>query len=213
MVVDVSLDGTLVNQPPTADAGGDQTVECTSPAGASFALDSSASSDPDGDIRVRSWRRDTRVGAEVGFHTALPVALGVGQSQSYVLRVIDGFAQADEDTVTAAVVDTTPPEVFCNTLTVVPPNKPATFTATATDVCTTSVVPELVDYECFKINGAGKVVDKTKSCKVTLAGPTVTIKNTGGVGQHIQWTARGVDGSGNVTDVTCEVVVANPGRS
>ena len=51
----------------------------------------------------------------------------------------------------------------------------------------------------------------TADRKVTLAGPTVRIKNTGGVGQHIAWTARCVDGAGNVRDVTCEVVVANPG--
>src|SRR4029077_17383738 len=46
MSVDVALAGTLVNQPPTADAGGNQTVECTSPAGADFLLDGRGSSDP-----------------------------------------------------------------------------------------------------------------------------------------------------------------------
>ncbi len=213
MVVDVALAGTLTNQPPTADAGGDQTFECTSPAGASFVLDGTGSFDPDNAIRVVSWRDGTRVGPEVGFQSLLPGALGIGETQTVVLRVIDGFAQADEDPASAAVVDTTPPDVFCNTGTVVPPNKPVTFTATATDVCTESVIPTLLDYECFKINGAGKVVDKTKSCKVTLSGPTIVIKNTGGVGQHIAWTARGVDGSGNATEVPCEVVVANPGHS
>ena len=74
-------------------------------------------------------------------------------------------------------------------------------------------MPELIDFECFKLNGAGVRVDTTKSCKVTLDGPTINIKNTGGVGQHIAWTARGVDGTGNVRDVTCEVVVANPAHS
>jgi hypothetical protein len=196
MVVNVSLAGALVNQPPTADAGGDQTVECTSPAGASFTLDSSASFDPDDDIRVRSWRSGTRVGPEVGFHPQLPVAVALGQPETYVLRVIDSFAQADEDTATAAVVDTTPPEVFCNSGTVVPPNKPASFTATAADICTASVVPELSDLDCFKINGSGRVIDQ--KCKATLNGPAITIEKTGGVGQHIAWTARGVDGSGNV---------------
>src|SRR5262249_34848124 len=37
----VSLSGTIVNQPPTANAGPNQTVECTSAAGASTALDAS----------------------------------------------------------------------------------------------------------------------------------------------------------------------------
>ena len=213
MVVDVSLDGTLVNQPPTADAGGDQSVECTSPAGAQFALDASRSSDPDGDIRVLSWRQGTRVGPEVGFHPQLPVALGVGQSQTYVLRVIDGFAQADEDTATAAVVDTTPPDVFCNApATIPPPNKPVSYTATATDVCTASVVPTLIGFECFKLDARGRKIDKTKTCKVSLLGATITIAPPQGVDQHIAWTARGVDGSGNARDVSCEIIVANPGR-
>jgi len=217
MVVDVALAGTLVNQPPTANAGPDQTVECTSSAGAAFELDGGQSSDPDSnDIRIVSWREGSRVGPEVAFDRTLRLhgTLGVGESQTYVLRIIDSLAQADEDTASAEVVDTTPPDVLCNTGLVVPPNKPVSFTATATDLCTAgAIVPALIDYECFKINGAGKVVDKTKSCKVTLNGPTVTIKNTGGVGQHIAWIARGVDGSGNAREVTCEVVVANPGHN
>ena len=57
------------------------------------------------------------------------------------------------------------------------------------------------------------MIDKTKSCKVTLDGPTIIIKNTGGVGQHIVWTATAADPTGNVREVTCEVVVANPGQN
>jgi hypothetical protein len=93
----------------------------------------------------------------------------------------------------------------------VPPQKPATFTATATDVCTTgAIVPRLTRFECFKFNGSGVRVDTTAGCKVTLDGPTIRIKNSGGVGQHIAWTARAVDATGNVREVTCEVVVGNP---
>ena len=86
-VVNVALAGTLVNQPPTANAGGNRTVECTSPAGAKFVLDGTQSSDPDGagDLRVVSWRLGRRTGPEVGFDPTLPVAIGVGQSQTYVL--------------------------------------------------------------------------------------------------------------------------------
>ena len=120
----------------------------------------------------------------------------------------------DENAVTAAVVDTTPPDVFCNATPIVPPQKPATFTATATDICTAGViVPSLVSFECFKFNRSGVKVDLTKTCKVTLVGPTINIKSTGGVGQHIAWRARGVDGSGNVREIGCEVVSANPVHS
>lgn len=210
-VVNVALAGVLVNQPPSADAGGDRTVECTSPAGASFVLDGSQSSDPDGvqDLRVRSWRRGSRTGPEVGFDPTLPVAIGVGQSEVYVLRVLDGYAQMDEDTATAGVVDTTPPVVSCNApATITPPNKQAnSFTATATDVCTASVAARLTSFECFKLDGKGRKLDKTKSCKVALQGATITISPPQGVGNHVAWTAEAVDGSGNVGHVDCEIEV------
>jgi hypothetical protein len=209
MTVFVSLDGTLTNQPPTADASDGVTVECTSPDGAPFELDGSQSSDPDGDIRAFSWRADTRLGPEVGFTPTLPGALGVGQSQTFVLRVIDGFGQADEDATTAEVVDTTPPDVLCNTpTTLTPPNKPISFTATATDICTEgAIVPELVDLECFKFNARGEQIDKTRTCKTVLDGPTATISPPQGVGQHITWTARAVDPSGNVGTAHCAIEI------
>src|SRR6185503_5982249 len=59
---------------------------------------------------VTSWRKD-RVGAEVGQSLVLTQSLGVGASQAYGLRIIDTFAQADEDDTRVAVVDTTPPQL------------------------------------------------------------------------------------------------------
>src|SRR5262249_35571715 len=44
------------------------------------------------------------------------VEQGLG-TQTYVLRVIDAFAQTDEDSTTATVVDTTPPELSCSVAT------------------------------------------------------------------------------------------------
>ena len=63
MTVDVAASGTLVNQPPSAGAGPDQTIECTSTTGASFTLNGTAS-DPDDNIAVVSWRKG-RTGSEV----------------------------------------------------------------------------------------------------------------------------------------------------
>jgi hypothetical protein len=39
-------------------------------------------------------------------------------------------------------------------------------------ICTAGpIVPELLDYcECHEINGAGRVIDKTRSCDVTRDG-------------------------------------------
>src|SRR5262249_61804360 len=110
MTVDVALDGSLLNQPPTATAGADQTVECTSTNGASFTLNGSAF-DPDQNATLASWRAGSRSGPEVGQTLVSQQSLGVGEQQTYVLRVIDTFAQADEDVTHVAVVDTTPPNL------------------------------------------------------------------------------------------------------
>jgi hypothetical protein len=147
MTVDVSADGTLVNQPPSAAAGPDQTIECTSTAGASFTLNGSAS-DPDDDIAVISWRKG-RTGAEVAQTLVTTQSLGVGVTQSFVLRLIDAHAQSDEDDAKVAVVDTTPPQL---SLSVSPsklwsPNhKLVTITATvvASDTCDANPTIRLV---------------------------------------------------------------------
>ena len=98
--VDVALAGALVNQPPAAAAGADQTVECTSTAGASFTLNGGAT-DPDQNFALASWRAGSRIGPEVGQDLVAAQSLGVGAQQTYVLRVIDAFAQADEDVTTS----------------------------------------------------------------------------------------------------------------
>lgn len=148
LTVNVALAGTIANQPPAAAAGPDQTVECTSPAGASFTLTGTAT-DPDPNVALVSWRAGGRVGPEVGQDLSLTQTLGVGVQQTYVLRVIDAFAQADEDAVQAAVVDTTPPELTLSVSPTVltPPNhKLVLITATlaTSDVCDATPTIRLV---------------------------------------------------------------------
>jgi hypothetical protein len=147
MTVDVSADGTLVNQPPSAAAGADQTVECTSTGGASFTLHGAAS-DPDDNIAVTSWRKG-RVGPEVGQSLVVTQSLGVGQTQDFVLRLIDTFAQTDEDDTHVAVVDTTPPELSLSVAPaqLFPPNHKlvlVTVTPVASDTCDASPAIRLV---------------------------------------------------------------------
>jgi hypothetical protein len=112
--VTMSLDvtGTIFNQPPTANAGPDQNVECTAAAVNDVVLDASRSSDPDSNIALYSWLRGNRAGNEVGFDEMSSVEQPLG-SQAYVLRVIDALGQADEDTTVVNVVDTTPPLLSC----------------------------------------------------------------------------------------------------
>lgn len=51
----LTVAGTVVNQPPVANAGSPQTVECTSPTGGNVVLDATGSSDPDNDIGGMQW--------------------------------------------------------------------------------------------------------------------------------------------------------------
>ncbi len=109
LALSLDVGGPIVNQPPTADAGADQTVECP----ASPVLDASNSSDLDGNISIYSWLLGSRRGPEVGFEKFSAVLQGLG-TETYVLRVIDDYGQADEATTSVTVVDTTPPVVSCS---------------------------------------------------------------------------------------------------
>jgi len=84
-----------VNQPPTANAGPVQTVECATAAVTTIVLDAGGSSDPDSNIALYSWMRGTRTGPLVGFDPTSKVEQSLG-SQQYVLRVIDALAQAGD---------------------------------------------------------------------------------------------------------------------
>jgi hypothetical protein len=209
MLIGLALGGALVNQPPRAAAGADQNVECTSSAGATFTLDGRGTSDPDQNLALTTWHAGTRTGPELSRNPVLEQALGVGGAESYVLRVVDTNAQTDEDTTAAQVVDTTPPVIACNApATIKPPDALISFGATATDVCDTAVTAEVIAYDCFAFTKKGRRISKLESCVVSFLGDTLAIHDIGGYGDHIQWTVRAPDDSGNVGQTTCEVVVA-----
>ena len=110
------------------------------------------------------------------------------------------------------IEDTTPPTVQSNAPeTIVPPDAPISFTATATDNGTANPVVTITSFECWAINGAGKRIDKSESCVVSIDGATITILDSGGVGTHIDWTVTASDGSDDTTE-DFEVEVVNPGR-
>ena len=98
--------GVALNGPPIADAGEDQTVECTSSLGTSVTLDGTGSYDPDGDTLSYLW---TGVfGTEIGPTPNVTVPLG---ANSVTLSVDDGNGATDTDSVEVTVVDTTAPTV------------------------------------------------------------------------------------------------------
>jgi K319L-like, PKD domain len=205
--VEVALQGTIVNQPPWPNAGSDQTVECTSRTGASVTLDGSGSTDPDNNISFYVWRRGSAAASPLTTPSANPVAQTVQPlgEETYYLQVVDSGFAADEDFVKVSVVDTTAPTISCNAPeTMSPPDVPenpqrgaVSFKATATDACSGASSATITGFTCTV----------GQSCKATIAGDTITIMNSGGVGNRILWTVSAQDSTGNVGQTTCHVDV------
>ena len=81
LTLSLDVSGAIFNQPPTADAGPAQTVECATAAVTNVVLDASGSSDPDANIALYSWMRGTRTGALVGFDPMSTVEQSLGSQQ------------------------------------------------------------------------------------------------------------------------------------
>lgn len=210
-------DVTTLNTPPVADAGPDQIVECTSPAGAEVTLDGSASFDPDGDTLTFTWRDELNNVVATGVTPTITVAEG---THIYTLTVDDGRGGTDTDTVTITVQDTTPPEI--NSV-VASPNElwapdhkmePITVTVDATDLCDPNFTCEIVDVTSNEpVDGDGDG-NTEPDWKVTGA-LTLELRaeRAGtGTGRIYTITVECTDDNGNSSSATVEVVVSHSQR-
>ncbi|MDX1547965.1 MAG: thrombospondin type 3 repeat-containing protein [Rhodothermales bacterium] len=93
-----------------ADAGPDQTAECTAPTGTPVTLDGSGSFDPDGDALSFTWVRDSTLTATGEMPTVL---LDLG-THDIELTILDEDGETDSDSVAVTVVDTSPPVITLN---------------------------------------------------------------------------------------------------
>jgi hypothetical protein len=134
------------NEPPVANAGADQTVECEGPAGASVTLDGSASSDPDNDPLTYTWTGPFGTASGVSPTVTLPYG-----TSTVSLVVNDGTVDSLPDSADITIQDTTPPALTLaeSSVTVVLPSAAASGAsvdilaasgASATDICCDSGV-------------------------------------------------------------------------
>ena len=96
------------NQPPVADAGPDETVECTDAERTAVLLDGSGSYDPDGDPLDYEWTFEDG-GRVLGEQPTVLLPLG---TYAVTLTVDDGYGGTDDDDVVKSVEDTAPPEIL-----------------------------------------------------------------------------------------------------
>ena len=141
----------LPNQPPIADAGPDQTVECTGLEGTLITLDGSGSSDPDStpgtndDIVSFKWYEAEIL---IGDSEVLDYLFEV-DTHPITLEVTDSYGETDSDPTNIIIQDTTPPSISVSVSPDIlwPPNHKmvhVTATVTATDNCDTEPAIELV---------------------------------------------------------------------
>ena len=192
-----ATDNTQINQAPVAvciDVEVDADASCQ--AGASI---DGGSNDPDGDVPLI-----------ISQSPPGPYALG---DTAVTLNVEDQLGLTDSCGATVTVVDVSDPVISCNsTGSLVPTDAPISFTATADDNCSVGRV-EITSFSCFAVMQNGKIIDKGESCVVTIAGDTITVSDSGGVGTTIAWTVAATDSSGNEATMDCAADVVNPGHN
>lgn len=197
----------VVNRPPVCDADDPYVVECAGPT-TPVVLDGSGSTDPDDDPLTYSWTGPFSGGTASGVSPSV-VFSGLGEF-AVGLTVADDWGGAAACSTTVTVQDTTAPEIACNApATIVPPDAPVSFTATATDLCGSTSVA-ITGYDCYTYTKKGKRIDKTGSCVVAVDGERISILDSGGVGDNITWTIEATDSSGNQAVENCVLTVIRP---
>ena len=190
---DVTVQDTM---PPSLTAPADVTAECQSPDGTSVSLGKATVSDA----------CDTSV--EVSNDAPAVFPLG---TTTVVWTAKDGDNNSSSADQSVTVEDSLVPVIACNSpATIVPPDAPISFIASAVDQCEGSITPQLVAYDCFAYTKKGMRIDKTESCVVVLNGHTVSILDSGGVNTTIAWTVSATDSSGNTATENCSVAVIKP---
>lgn len=214
-VATVSITVTAANDAPVADAGDDQTVECTN----SVTLDGTGSSDPEGDTPLSyEWREGANV---LGTGATLNVTLGSGP-HVITLKVTDPGGASSEDTVNINVVDTIAPTLVSNgqTISLWPANKKlhtisvSDLVQSASDSCDSSV-----NLNSVVITNVTSDEGSASSNDIVVAAGCKSVqlradRNGNGDGRVYTITFMVEDAAGNQTTLARQVVVPhNQGNS
>jgi hypothetical protein len=202
--------GADANRAPVADAGPDETIECTGHDGTQVTLNGTDSSDPDGDPLSFSWTGP--FGTATG---SAPTVLLPDGAHEITLTVSDEAGASSTDSVTMSIVDTTPPVIesaAADPGSLWPPNHrmvPVTVAVTATDVCSPTVTCEITEVTSNEpVNGPG---DGNTAPDWEITGPltaSVRAERRGGGDGRVYTIAIGCsDDAGNTATAQVEVTV------
>jgi sugar lactone lactonase YvrE len=197
------------NQVPVADAGPDQTLECTSPAGAPATLSAAGSSDADGDPLAFTWGDGA---GPLGAGAQITPVLTLGTHDVSVVAADDWCAEA-ADEVVVRVVDTTAPaldDVGVSRAVLWPPNhkmRDVRVDWTASDTC----LPFDVTLDVWSDDpGDGEGDGNTTPDWVVVDNHHLSLRaeRAGNDGDRIYWIAvTATDAAGNArTELTTVVV-------
>jgi hypothetical protein len=203
------------NTPPVADAGPDQTVECSMHGGTPITLDASGSSDVDGDTLSFIWRNADNVVVGTTAMTTVHVPLG---THTFTVEVQDGRGGVDTATVQITVADTTPPAltIVLSKSTLWPPNhKLVDLTAaiTTVDACDPAPSVTLVSIDSSEpddARGDGHTTGDVQGAAVGTDDRAFQLRaeRSGLTRERVyRVTYHATDGSGNLTAVTRDVHV------
>lgn len=193
--------GAVANQPPIANAGADQTIECSGPKGSSVTLDRSKSSDPDGDTLSFVWKDEA--GNIVGATAIVQTTVSLG-THAFTLTVTDPAGLSSTATTHVTVGDTAPPtlRVTLSPNLLWPPNHnlvTVAATVAASDSCDADPSIALVSITSNEPdNGLGDG-DQPNDIQAVGGGPIP-------FGTDVRWfllrAERSGDGNGRVYTVT-----------
>jgi hypothetical protein len=180
--------------PPTLDLGPDQTVECTSSAGAQVTLNSNAA-DPESEIVGVGWFANggTNLGSGLQISATLPIGTTTVSADA-----TNGKGQSAGDSVVITVRDTTPPVLSAVAATTTP--------SCASAGAITLPIPSATDTCSQTVNVTGTVISNNG----TALSPPIPVTNgqvTLDPGTYVvQWSATDAQGNTSTEQQTVSVL-------